>query len=384
MEGSRGCFCSCDFCALNRTWQGFRKRPAEQIVNDTLALSRKYHTSHVQFVDNVCDAWAKEYARTLVQNRIQVQSFMELRAAHPERFWTLLALAGVETIQVGIEALSSPLLNAIGKGTSVVQNVAAHKHLSEVGIRPSHNLMMHHPASTLADVRETGRILKQITHLGAFHMVDFALIPGSPLYERLSNEERARLRPTCTFKLPAGASRYALEYSFELPESLKPSPDVFRAWNFLKRQYQHEQRRNRRRRTRLEVIRAASDVLRITDTRDDKVLFYDVAGAAAQIYDACHCGLKLDEIVATTGLTSVAVKTELTRFLRSKLVLQIDDYYLSLATRPRNELLQRFYESESNRLVGAPQACRDTFKVVHVWQMAMTHSPRKQTQRGMA
>ena len=118
----------------------------------------------------------------------------------------------------------------------------------------------------------------------------------------------------------------------------------------FERQYASASKRHQARPPRLEVVRAAPGVLRITDTRDDKVLFYEVAGAAAQIYDACHCGLKLNEIVATTGLTSVAVKTGLTRFLRSKLVLQIDDYYLSLATRPRNELLQRFYDSDRQGL----------------------------------
>ena len=54
---------------------------------------------------------------------------------------------------------------------------------------------------------------------------------GSPLYERLSNEERARLKPTCTSKLPASASRYALEYCFQVPNRLRPGRAVLQAWN---------------------------------------------------------------------------------------------------------------------------------------------------------
>ena len=343
VEGSRGCFCKCDFCALNRIWHGYRKRSADQVVRDTLALTRKYSTLRVGFVDNVCDGWAEDYARMLVQQGVRQQSFMELRANHPEPFWSWLALGGAERIQVGVEALSSPLLKAIGKGTRVAQNLAVHKYLAEVGIRASSNLMTHHPASTLGDVRETLRILDQIPHLDPFFMVEFALIAGSPLYEGLSGEERARLKPPRSFRLPSEAARYALEYSFEVPESLKLGRDVRRAWSALARQYVRKVARQTADQPRLDVEKVDPDTLRITDTRGGKMLFYDFSGTAAQIYDACHCGLKLGEIAQATGLSPETVKAKLARFLRLKLVLCVDDYYLSLAKRPRNELLRRLF-----------------------------------------
>ena len=60
------------------------------------------------------------------------------------------------------------MLKAIGKGTRVVHNLTAHKYLSELGIEPTNNLITHHPASKVADVLETRRIVRQVPHWGPF------------------------------------------------------------------------------------------------------------------------------------------------------------------------------------------------------------------------
>ena len=220
--------------------------------------------------------------------------------------------------------------------------MAAHKYLAELGIRSNNNLIGHHPASTLADIRETRRILKQIPHWDPFRLTRFRLMAGSPLYEGLSKEERAVPRPIRSFRLPSPAARYAIEFSFEVPDRIKPGPNVVRTWNAFACEYERARARHETQQ-RLEVARVAPDALRITDTRDGKVLCYDFSGAAARIYDACHCGSKLDEIAQATGLSPQIVKAKLGRFLRLKLVLRVDDDYLSLAMRPRDELLCRFF-----------------------------------------
>jgi radical SAM superfamily enzyme YgiQ (UPF0313 family) len=350
VEGSRGCFGRCNFCAMHRSWDGFRKRSPGHVVRDTLAVTRRYRTSRVQFLDNVCDSWAADYARTLVRQGIRQQSVMELRATHPEHFWTLLALAGVRGIQVGVEALSSALLQGMGKGTRAVQNLAAHKVLTELGISSGSNLITEHPASTLADVDETRRIVGQIPHWGPFRLTTFRLMAGSPLYEGLSAQERAALKPEYSFRLPGAAARYALEYSFEAPERLRLGREVRRAWVSFKRDYERERARHAIRQPRLDLERVGPDRLRITDSRDGKMSHHDVSGAAARVYDACHGGSKLDGIARATGCTPESVGAELERFLQARVMLQVDDEYLSLATRPRDELLRRYFASHGEAL----------------------------------
>lgn len=346
VEGSRGCFGKCDFCGLNRSWHGFRKRSADKIVRDTLALTRKYRTSQVGFVDSLCDTWAHEYARILVQAGVRQQSFMELRANHPEPFWTLLSLAGIGSVQVGIEALSPPLLKAIGKGPRVVHNLAAHKYLAELGISSFNQLITHHPSSTLADVAETRRILEQIPHWGWLRPVPFLLDVGSPLYEGLNEQERAALKPIRSFRVPSSAACYACEFLYEVPAGLKPTRVVRQAWTTLVRQYERDLKRYKARRPRLEVTRVAPEALRITDARDGKVLSYEFSGTAARIYDACHTGLRIEEIAQATGLSPQTIRVHVARFLRARLLLCTEDYYLSLALRPRDELLRRLFQGE--------------------------------------
>jgi hypothetical protein len=345
MEGSRGCFAGCDFCGLNRLWHGFRCRSAREVMRGTLALTRKYRTSHVVFVDNVCDAWAAEYARLLVQAGIRQHMFMELRANHPERFWTVLALAGLRSVQVGVEALSPPLLKAMGKGTRVIDGLAAHKYLSELAIWPTNHLITHHPASTLADIRETRRILEQVPHWYPFRPTDFVLEAGSPLYEGLSENERAGLKSTRCVRLPSGAARYGLEYSFEVPERLNPGREVMRAWSAFTRRYAREIARYEAGHPRLDVARVAADTLRITDTRHGKARLHEFSGDAARIYDACHAGLTLAEIAQATGLSPDTISASLATFLRSKLVLRVEGHYLSVAVRPRDELLRAVWRA---------------------------------------
>jgi radical SAM superfamily enzyme YgiQ (UPF0313 family) len=355
VEGSRGCFATCDFCGLNRVWRGFRGHAAGRVLSDTMALTSRYRTAQVVFVDNVCDAWAEPFARMLVRQGVQLKFFMELRANHPERFWTLLALAGLESVQVGVEAISPPLLKAIGKGTTVMQNLATHKYLSELGIWPSNILITHHPASKMADIRETRRILSQVPHWSAFRPSEFVLEPGSRLYEGLSRDDRAALRQTRCFRLPAAAARYALEYAYEVPAELNPGREVMRAWSAFARQYTSEAARRRaeaaRHRAdapRHDVVRIAPDTLRITDTRSGRMRSRDISGDAAKVYDACHAGVRLEAIVRATGLSRETITAALERFLRLKLVLRVDDAYLSLALRTRDELVRRFLAAGSN------------------------------------
>jgi hypothetical protein len=341
VEGTRGCFSHCDFCAMNRSWVGFRRRKADAVFRDTLALTSRYHTVHFQFADNVCDTWADGYARKMLEAGLQHRSFMELRAHHPEEYWTRLALAGAEQVQVGVEAISPRLLQAMGKGVTAVQNLAAHKIHCELGIQSASNLMTHHPASTLADVRETRRILSLVPHWSAFQLTRFRLMAGSPLYARLTPRQRAALTPTRYARLPRPASRFACEFTYETPPALDPGRWVMRAWSVFKRDYERARARQGDPRPRLDVVRVAPDRLRITDTRDGALRCTDLNGDAARIYDACHAGLTVDRIGRATGLAAPAVEAVLERLRRARLVLRVGGCWLSLALRPRDELLRK-------------------------------------------
>jgi hypothetical protein len=279
----------------------------------------------------------------LMRQGVRQQLTMELRANHQEQFWTRLALAGLTAVQVGVEAISSPLLKAMGKGTKAIHNLAAHKYLSELRVLPSNNLITHHPASTLADVRETRRILALIPHWAPFRACPFLLMDGSPLYNSLAEEERARLKPRREVRLPRQVARYAISYAYRTPAVLGPGRPVMKAWDEFAREYKRDPAWRPDDHVRLDVLRVDPDTIRITDSRTAQTRFHEFSGDAARIYDACHAGLTLDAVARGTRLTVEVVRPALAMFSRLKLLLRVDDHYLSLALRPRDELLGRLF-----------------------------------------
>jgi hypothetical protein len=134
-----------------------------------------------------------------------------------------------------------------------------------------------------------------------------------------------------------------------------------RAWSAFARHYARELARHRAEGPRLDVVQIATDTLRITDTRHGRMRYYDVSGDAARIYDACHAGVTLGAVARTTGLSLETITATLARFRRLKLVLRVDDAYLSLALRPRDELVRRFFAAHGPDVAavkppGAPES----------------------------
>jgi radical SAM superfamily enzyme YgiQ (UPF0313 family) len=346
-EGTRGCFAKCDFCNLNATWEGFRKNTPENIMNNALALTEKYDTYRVQFLDNVCDTWAESYADSLIEKKLTMPAFMELRAHHPQSFWTKLALSGVAAVQIGIEMLAPELLKKIGKGTTVLQNVRVQKWLKELGIHSTSNLITHHPKSTLQDVQETLRILKLTPHLDPYTVSPFSLTLGSPLYYEFDNAERKKLRGMHWIRFPKALENHVIpNLGFATPEKWI-NRDVQKAWDGLVRWYKkyHEALDDD---VNLTVFRLRDNKLLITDMRDGEIKQIELQNDEASVYDACHSGARPDAIAKQTGLPPERIQAVLARLTDQSLLLAVEGAYVSLALRPRDELIGHYY-ADMNR-----------------------------------
>ena len=344
IEGSRGCFAACDFCGLNSTWAGFRAAPADRVVSQAKELTARHPGPGIFFVDNVCDTWAERYAEQLLELGLRYDAFMELRAHHPETFWTKLALAGVNNIQIGVESFSPGLLAKMGKGTRVHQNITAQKYLKELGVRSCSNLIFWHPRSTLADVTETRRALEQLSHLDELSTIRFVLVAGSPLYYGLSLEDRQFLEPALKDSIPEAVRAFAFRFGHIPPERMALDRETDAAWQELEDWYGRVKAEDRSRTRELTVARIAPDRLRILDSRFDKLQEHFLAGAEAEIHDVCHSASNKERISAVTGLGAAHVEKGLASLVERKLLYDSEGLYISLALRPRDELIQRYYE----------------------------------------
>ena len=342
LEGSRGCFAKCDFCNVPRLWEGYRAATGDWVAERTLAAVHRARGSVVWFTDNVCDSWAARYAEVLIERGVRVRAFMEMRAHHPQMFWTRLALAGVDSIQVGVEAIAPPLLKAMRKGTTVRQNILAQKWLKELGIKSYSNLITHHPRSTVEDVRVTKQTLLQIPHLDRLDLSPFGLVPGSGLELALDDTERAQLREWHPIAM-SGALRGWMVGSgaFVVPNGLKDKT-VTRAWDRFTQWEEGWAARHGGTAT-ITQARFGEDALRIQDDRFGSSEEHWLEGDVAAGYDACHAGADVRSIARATKLEPAALDEALSTLRERQLVLEIEGWFVALALRPRDELVRQYF-----------------------------------------
>jgi len=101
--------------------------------------------------------------------------FGEIRATTPGRVLEVMQAAGMQGVQIGIEALSTRLLKKLNKGTTAIQNIEIMKHCEMTGITNSSNLILYFPGSDQEDVIETLRNLDFVLPFRPLKIVHFWL-----------------------------------------------------------------------------------------------------------------------------------------------------------------------------------------------------------------
>jgi ribosomal peptide maturation radical SAM protein 1 len=193
IEFSRGCWWQretaagegrgCEFCNLNLQWRGYRAKSAAQAVSEVDRLTRRHRVLSVALMDNVLPRDSTvDLLRGLVGLNRDLSVFAEIRATTTQAELKLMRAAGMRTVQVGIEALSTRLLRKLRKGTRAVQNLEIMKHCEALGIATLSNLIAHFPASDEEDVAETLKTMDFASPFRPPRFVSFWLGLGSPAW----------------------------------------------------------------------------------------------------------------------------------------------------------------------------------------------------------
>jgi ribosomal peptide maturation radical SAM protein 1 len=193
VEMSRGCWwqrpavgtsvAGCAFCNLNRQWRGYRTKKPPQIVREVDWLTTRHRSLSVAFMDNLIPRTSSVAAfQSLAALDKDLHLFCEIRADTSRPLLDKMKRAGVAELQIGIEALSTRLLEKLNKGTTAIQNLEIMKNCEELGLTNASNLILNFPGSDQLDVDET---LQNLQFAQPFHPVKcvrFWMGVGSPVW----------------------------------------------------------------------------------------------------------------------------------------------------------------------------------------------------------
>ena len=355
VETSRGCWWGqkqhCTFCGLNGNGMQYRSKSAQRVLDELASQTKRYQLNGYDVVDNILDM---NYFRTLFP-RLQEANrpyrlFYEVKANLRREQVRSLREAGVTHIQPGIESLHSRVLSLMRKGCQAWQNIQLLKWCSEFGIWAFWNVLFDFPGEQDAWYGETADWVPTIEHLqppngGYVFAVRFDRF--SP-YHASADEFGLRLRPAWAYEhvypLPADALENQCYY-FEddgdygrhrsrtaLPRVERPQTrrlqDLLCRWNET---FWSDQR------PKLEMS-VEQDRVVIHDSRhcarDGEHL---LEGLFRDVYLRCDDGLATADagarLASDLGCTSMEIEAVIDSLLEDRLMIRVDDRYLSLAVR---------------------------------------------------
>ena len=348
IEASRGCwwhrsnrskqFKGCSFCNLNLQWQGYRTKAPRQVMGEVSRLVQRYQVLSLAFADN---AFPLSQARTIFDGitklDFNLSIFTELRANTPSSLLPKMRQAGVDTVQIGIESLSSRLLQKMNKGVRAIDNLNIMKHCEAAGIVCASNLMLHFPSSDEQDITETIGMLEFCRWYRPLKSVSFWLGLQSPVYRF----------PMC----------FHIRSTFNHPnlKKLFPAP-MANAMRFIIQGYRGDRKRQRQLWRPVEIkmrrwddeyaamqrqtggrpalmFREGNRFLIIDQHFPNKpVVKHRLTGTSATIYRYCNVPRRLEQII---GLSASHRPEQIQSFLSAmvdkRLMVEEKNCYLSLA-----------------------------------------------------
>lgn len=170
LETSRGCWwgerAHCTFCGLNGVSMGYRAAKPDLAIglfNSLFRYSGK--VSRLMAVDNILPKSYLQHVLPFLNTPADMEIFYEVKADLSEQDMAVLARSGVRQIQPGIEALATPTLKLMKKGTTVFQNLKLLKLCALYEVQPHWNLLVGFPGEGEESYRIYVDAIPRLFHL---------------------------------------------------------------------------------------------------------------------------------------------------------------------------------------------------------------------------
>lgn len=186
VEFSRGCMWNrCTFCNLNLQWPGYRHKSSERMIAEVQVLSAKNESLNFAFTDNMLPVRELDhFFQAMAHLERDVTFFGEIRAKTNPEALSHYRRGGLNSVQVGIEALSTSLLSRMKKGTTVMDNVAVMKYCCASDILLQGNIITEFPTTSSDEIEETLSNLDFVLPYAPLDSASFFLGYGSPIHDQ--------------------------------------------------------------------------------------------------------------------------------------------------------------------------------------------------------
>jgi ribosomal peptide maturation radical SAM protein 1 len=170
VETSRGCWWGaknhCTFCGLNGATMTFREKPGATALAEFDALEAEWGVGRFAVADNIMPLrYMTEVLPALAERDRRPALFYEVKANLRLDQLALMARAGIDTIQPGIESLSSPVLKLMRKGVSAQQNIALLRDCRTLGIGVAWNYLYGFPGEAVEHYASVAPLIPALEHL---------------------------------------------------------------------------------------------------------------------------------------------------------------------------------------------------------------------------
>ena len=186
MAASRGCSFRCAWCAKPIWGNQYLQRSAATVANELVHLKRTFNPDHIWFADDIFGFrvdWVAEFARAARADRGTLPFTIQTRAdLVSERMARALQDAGCTEVWIGAESGSQRVLDAMNKGTTVAEILAARARLKAVSIRVGFFIQLGYLDEQLEDILATRELIETARPDDVGVSVAYPL-PGTKFYD---------------------------------------------------------------------------------------------------------------------------------------------------------------------------------------------------------
>jgi ribosomal peptide maturation radical SAM protein 1 len=343
IEAARGCWWGakhhCTFCGLNGDTMPYRSKSPDRVFEELKHLYNRYGFKRIDSVDNILDhRYLSTVFPRLIDEGIELEMFYEVKSNLKHWQLAIMRRGGIVSIQPGIESFSTEILKRMKKGVSGAQNIQLLKWAEELGLIPAWNILAGFPGESPAEYEKMAALLPLLTHLAPpTGCAPIRLDRFSPLFDNATAVGLRRVRPTLAYYyvFPLGRrelARLAYFFDFDYEDGRKPETYITGLQNEILK-WRDARFRDDVQRPKLDLLLGDDGTAQVFDTRLCAVAAeHRLAGLDAQLLVACDAAkprAALErQFAASHGPDAVGDGLE--RLVAARLVVKIDDQFLSL------------------------------------------------------